>query len=168
MINCERMQERLIAYLDGNADSATRRQAEEHLSACAACRQRAEEFRTLWNVLDEVPGVAPSLSFDAAVRQHVAAEANRRGLWAWLVPSPRLAFGVTALLVLSIWLSSQRPAPPQAAAVPPNSEAEFGMIRDLPVLEDYEVLQDFDVLSELSAPQPAALGAPAQPVQRDE
>jgi len=37
-------------------------------------------------------------------------------------------------------------------------EADFGMIRDLPVLENYDVLSKFDALSELPAP-PNALAA---------
>jgi hypothetical protein len=36
-----------------------------------------------------------------------------------------------------------------------NTEAEFGMIKDLPVLEDYDVLTSFDALSELPAQQTA-------------
>jgi hypothetical protein len=35
------------------------------------------------------------------------------------------------------------------------AEADFGMIRDLPVLENYEVLSTFDALSELPAPPTA-------------
>jgi hypothetical protein len=31
-------------------------------------------------------------------------------------------------------------------------EADFSMIRDLPVLENYDVLSKFDALSELPAP----------------
>ena len=43
-----------------------------------------------------------------------------------------------------------------ATAVQQGSEAEFRMIKDLPVLEDYDVLADFDALSDLSVPSQAA------------
>lgn len=166
-MNCQAIEQDFVAYLDGNANPATRRQVEEHLHGCAACRERAEEFRALWSVLDEVPVISPSPAFDAAVRQRVAAEPRRAGWWAWLVPSPRLGFATAAVVALAMWLSfTHVPTQPAVAATPRNSETEFAMIRDLPVLEDYDVLQGFDALSELpveeSAPQ-AQDHAPKQP-----
>ncbi len=157
-MNCERMENRLIAYLDGKASAADRREVEAHLAACGACRTRAEEFRALWSVLDEAPPAQPSPAFDARLRARVAAEPARASVWAWLAPSPRLALAVTLLAVFSVWLSSlpptTTPVQTQQAAAP--AEAEFRMIRDLPVLEDYDVLANFEPLTELPA-KPAAL-----------
>ena len=59
-MNCGQMENRLIAYLDGKANRTERREVEAHLAACAACRTRAEEFRLLCGVLDEVPMKEPS------------------------------------------------------------------------------------------------------------
>jgi hypothetical protein len=88
----------------------------------------------------------------------VEQEPRRAGFWNWIVPSPRMAFAATALLIASIWLSSFQP--PRMPAVHPgaanqSAEAEFGMIKDLPVLEDYDVLTSFDALSELPVQQAA-------------
>ncbi|MGH9593568.1 MAG: hypothetical protein ACRD5L_10785, partial [Bryobacteraceae bacterium] len=42
------------------------------------------------------------------------------------------------------------PAPTEiATAAPAPADADFRMIRDLPVLENYDVLSKFDALSEL-------------------
>ena len=76
------------------------------------------------------------------------------------MPSPRMAFAATALLIASVWLSSFQPARMPAVHSPAglsnqNAEAEFGMIKDLPVLEDYDVLTSFDALSELPVQQSA-------------
>src|ERR1700689_4360226 len=101
-MNCERIENQLIAYLDAKAKPAERRQVESHLAECAACRQRVEEFRLVAGLLDELPVIAPSPSFDAALRARVAAEPQRSSVWGWVVPSPRLAFGVLALLICSI------------------------------------------------------------------
>jgi len=162
-MNCGQMEQDLIAYLDGKAAPAARRQVEQHLTACTACRERAMEFRALWSVLDEVPEISPSPSFDAAVRQRVAAESHRAALWGWLLPSPRLALAVTALLVVSVWLSSQRLTPqPVLVPAPQSIEAEFNMIQDLPVLEDYDVLASFDALAELPVQQTPAPQANSQ------
>ncbi len=150
-MSCERMETRLIAYLDGRASDAERRDVEAHLAACLACRTRAEEFRLLWGVLDEVPMQEPSPAFDACLRARIDAEPPRPSLWAWLTPSPRLAFAVSLLVLLSVYISSLPPAPVQDRPAPP-SDAEFRMIKDLPVLENYDVLANFEALSELPPP----------------
>jgi hypothetical protein len=105
--------------------------------------------------------LSPWPVYNSVLRIRVKEEARGAGFWSWLVPSPRLAFAATALLIASIWLSSfQPPRLPsthtQAGASIQNTEAEFGMIKDLPMLEDYDVLTSFDALSELPA-QPSAL-----------
>ncbi len=151
-MKCERMGTRLIAYLDGRAGETDRCEVEAHLAECSACRARAEEFRRLWGVLAEVPMIAPSLAFDAALRQRIAAEPSRSRLWAWLVPSPRLVFAVSLLVVLSVWLASRPTA--ITPAPPANSETEFKMIEDLPVLENYDVVANFEALSDLPVQQP--------------
>ena len=152
---CAGMENKLVEYLDGRAKPAERREVEQHLTACAQCRTRAEEFRLLWDVLDDLPVLSPSSAFDASLRARIAAEPVRRGFWAWL-PSPRLAFAVTALVAMSVWLSSM----PRVVTVPPaptqeTEAADFGMIRDLPVLENFDVVSKFDVLSELPNAQAA-------------
>ena len=155
---CAAMESKLVEYLDGRAKPADRHAVEEHLSGCASCRLRAEEFRMVWTALDELPEIMPSLAFDASLRARIAAEPARRSFWDWL-PSPRLAFAVTALLVMSVWLSSvprvtTHPSMEshsiesiQASKV--AAESDFGMIRDLPVLENFDVVSKFDALSEL-------------------
>jgi len=157
-MNCGHTEKNLVAYLDGKLHLAERRQFEAHLATCAACRERADGFRSVWNVLDELPAFTPSPAFDVRVRARVEQEPRRAGFWSWIVPSPRMAFAVTALLIASIWLSSFQPgriptAHPSAGAANQNAEAEFGMIKDLPVLEDYDVLTSFDALSELPVQQ---------------
>ncbi len=155
---CAAIEGQLVEYLDGRARPAERHAMEEHLAACAACRARAEEFRSLWGVMDDLPSISPSPAFDASLRARIAAEPPRRTFWDWL-PSPRLAFAVTALVALSVWMSSMPrvmpnlpPVAQTAQAAKVAAEQDFGMIRDLPVLENYDVVSKFDVLSELPGP----------------
>src|ERR1700680_565807 len=98
---CSALESKLVEYLDGHAEPAERHAVEEHLSGCASCRLRAEEFRTLWSALDELPAISPSPAFDASLRARIAADPARRSFWDWM-PSPRLAFAVTALVTLSV------------------------------------------------------------------
>ena len=163
-MNCKTVEEYSIAYLDGSIESLRRREVEAHLAECRACRQRAIEFRQIWGILEEAPAIQPSASFDAAVRVRIAQEGFRGGLWGWLIaPSPRLAVGVTALLVCSVFLSSLPPASHGPSPVASTSDAEFRMIADLPVLEDYDVLAEFDALSEV----PMLSVTPRQPVAQE-
>jgi len=156
------MESILVEYLDERARPAERRAVEQHLTACASCRSRAEEFRAVWAALDDLPEISPSHAFDGSLRARIAAEPARRGFWDWM-PAPRLVFAVTALVVLSVWLSSMpRPAATPSAAVQAShqsqvmGEADFGMIRDLPVLENFDVVTKFDALSELPVPPNAS------------
>lgn len=155
-MNCERISNALIPYMDGRADAAKRREVEAHLAGCDACRARVEEYRKLWNVLDEVSATEPSFGFDARLRARIAAE-PRRNWFAWLVPSPRLAFATAFLVALSVWMANL-PAERQETM---TSEKQFQMIRDLSVLENYEVLSNFEALSEL----PVTDQVPQQPDQ---
>jgi anti-sigma factor RsiW len=166
-MNCTHSEKKLVAYLDGKLDAAEHRQFETHLAACVACQERAAEFSALWEVLDELPMLPPSPAFDSIVRARVQAEPHPGGFWNWLVPSPRLAFAVTALLIASIWISSFEPARLPSTRLPAggavqSAEVEFGMIKDLPVLEDYDVLTSFDALSEL----PVQPSVPPQPLHQ--
>jgi anti-sigma factor RsiW len=153
------MEEKLVQYLDGRAKPVERRAVEDHLAVCSSCRNRAEDFRALFGALDDLPVTTPSPWFDASLRARIAAEAGHPGFWGW-IPSPRLAFAVTALVAMSVWLASMpRIATNDSAIARVPAEAEFSMIRDLPVLENYEVISKFDALSELPAsPDESAAG----------
>jgi len=158
-MKCEDVSNELIAYLDRRANSAERRDVEDHIAVCAGCRTRAEEFRKLWNVLDEVPAIEPSLAFDARFRQRVAAEPRRNWL-TWLVPQPRLAFSMAMLIALSVWTASLPvPAPVDTEA---STKQQFDMIKDLGVLENYDVLTKLDALSELTPGEPQNNAAPGE------
>jgi anti-sigma factor RsiW len=164
-MRCTGMEEKLIEYLDGWAKPAERHVVEQHLSTCAECRIRAEEFRMLWSALDDLPLFFPSAAFDASLRARLAAVPARRGFRNWL-PSPRLAFAAAALVAMSVWLSSLPQATTDRGKMdttvsqvsPLSGEADFRMIRDLPVLENYDVLSKFDALSELPVSQAAVAG----------
>jgi len=150
-MKCEEVSKGLIAYVDGRANPAERSLVDAHLAACAACRTRAEEFRNVWSVLDEVPAVDPSFAFDARVRQRIAAEPRRRW-FEWFVPQPRLALSVALLMALTVWVvkapMSHLGSANTAAA---RQQEDFNAIKDLGVLENYDVLTKFDALSELPA-----------------
>ena len=161
MKNCEKISKGLIAYLEQRANPAERRDVEEHLAGCAACQTRAEEFRALWRVMEEVPAIEPSFGFDARVRQRVAAEPHRNW-FGWFAPQARFVLSAAVLVALTVWVTklpqnNNHPVTPTSVAENPSSDQDFDAIKDLGVLENYDVLTKFDALSESSttpAPPP--------------
>jgi len=147
-MKCEEVSNELIAYLDRRMDSAERREMEEHLASCTACRARAEEFRSVSGLLDEMPGIEPPFGFDARVRQRVAAEPHRNWL-TWFVPQPRLALAAVLLIALTVWVAKLPPNNSNSAATTASSEQDFNAIKNLGVLENYDVVTKMDALSEL-------------------
>lgn len=160
-MKCEDVSRALIAYLDRRTNSAERRVVEDHLVACETCRGRAEEFRELSGILDEMPVIEPSFGFDARVRQRVAAEPRRQWL-GWLVPQPRLALSMALLVALCVWIVKlpRQGSGVATAPVTTSENEQFQVIKDLGVLENYDVLTKFDALSELVPP---SVQQPVQP-----
>jgi hypothetical protein len=149
-MKCEEVLKELIGYSNRGADSAHRRDIEEHLATCAGCQKRAEELRGIWNVMDELPAVEPSFDFDARVRQRVAAEP--RGKWFELfVLQPRLALALgvlIALWVLVVKLPLNNPG--TAVKTAATQQEDFNAIKNLGVLENYDVVTKMDALAELT------------------
>lgn len=140
-MSCGRMETRILAYVDGRLKESERVEMEKHLDSCAACRLRVNEFRAVGDLLDELPVIEPSGAFNARVHALVAAEPRKRSWFAWLTPSPRIAFVASMLLLATVWVGTRSgPEPPQIASP------------DLQVVEssDYDIISSFAPLSDLS------------------
>jgi anti-sigma factor RsiW len=146
------MESRILGYVDGRLKESERLEVEKHLSTCAPCRVRAEEFRAVSGLLDELPVIEPSPEFDTRVRALVAAEPVKQSWWAWLHVSPRVAFAASFLLLAAVWIGMYR-QPQQPLPWNGNPQvADEQMMEDLPVLEDHDVLSNFEPLKELPPP----------------
>ena len=161
-MSCERMESRILGYVDGRLKESERLEVEKHIANCAPCRLRAEEFSAVSGLLDELPLIEPSPEFDTRVHALVAAEPEpKASWWAWLHFSPRIALAASFLLVMALYLG-YRSNPVQPAIVEGGDQA---MLEDLPVLEDHDVLQNFEPLKDLP-PGPEDDAADAQQRQR--
>ena len=145
-MSCTKMEERILAYVDGRLKDRERSETEKHLASCAACRVRVNEFRSVGELLDELPLMEPSPAFDVRVRALVAAEPVKQSWWAWLRPSPRIAFAASALLVATLWIGYR--SRPIAPDISPD-EADAQMMQDISVMEDHDTLANFEPLKEL-------------------
>src|SRR6266446_4714078 len=73
-MSCSRMESKILGYVDGRLKESERLEMEKHVSTCAACRVRVNEFRTVNVLLDELPMIEPSAAFDIRLHARVAAE----------------------------------------------------------------------------------------------
>jgi anti-sigma factor RsiW len=152
-MSCTRMENKILAYVDGRLKESERLEMEKHLSACGACQLRVNEFRAVAGFLEELPQIEPSAAFDVRVRARVAAEPVKQGWWAWFTPSPRVAFAASLLLLATVWIGSR----PTDRTLTAADEAQIN--QDLPVLENFDVLSDFGALTDLPQPvQPEDTG----------
>jgi anti-sigma factor RsiW len=149
-MSCGRMEKKIMGYVDGRLKEGERLEMEKHLSTCAACRVRVNEFRAVNVLLDELPMIEPSAAFDVRMQARVAAEPAKQSWWAWFAPSPRVAFAASMLLA-TVWIGSRGPDSSLSAA-----DVEK-INQNMQVLENYDVISDFAPLSDLP-----------QPVQADE
>jgi anti-sigma factor RsiW len=149
-MSCDRMENRILPYVDGRLKASEMREVETHLKTCAACLLRVNEFRALSGLLDEMPQIEPSGAFDARVRARVAAEPVKQSWWAGFAPSLRVVFAAAMLLVATVWIGSRPSDSMVGLAGDPGPEA---VVSDLPVLENYDVLSNFDALSDLPLSQ---------------
>ena len=160
-MSCERMESRILAYVDGRLKESERAEVQKHLDGCPACRVQATEFSSVSNLLDELPMIEPSPAFDARVRARIAAEPVKQSWWAQLWtsirPAPRLAFATSVLLLATLYVS-YRGFAPDAPAIPPQI-ADTEMMQDLSVMEDHDTLSNFEPLKELPPPVDATAGA---------
>ena len=152
-MSCERMENRILGYVDGRLKASEAREVETHLEACAICRLRVNEFRAVSGLLDELPMIEPSPAFDARVRARVAAEPVKRNWWAWLAPSPRVAFAAALLVLAMVYVGTRPRQQPALDAVNNNAVvAPEAIANDMPVLENYDVLANFEALTDLPDP----------------
>jgi anti-sigma factor RsiW len=151
-MSCNRMENRILPYVDGRLKAGEVKEMEAHLKTCAACQMRVSEFRAVSGLLDELPQIEPSGAFDARVRARVAAEPVKQSWWSVIAPSPRVAFAASMLALAMVWLGFR----PNETLAPPNNgvEQDVQVMSDLPVLENFDVLSNFDALSDL--PQPVS------------
>ena len=156
-MSCERMETRILPYVDGRLKESERAEVEKHLAGCAACRLRVHEFRSVNELLGELPQIEPSTAFDIRVHARVAAEPAKRSWWRWFAPSPRVAFAASLLLLATVWIGMRQYRNGSAANTPDDST----LIQNQQVLDNMDVLSNFEPLTDLPEQPTQASPAPA-------
>jgi|GEM_PF-4870066 hypothetical protein len=107
---CERYQELLPAYLDGEVTAEQKAILEAHLQKCPECRVVANRLKALTNALRSLPRITTSSEFDVALRTRIRLEERHMSRPKVVLPSfARVpAWGVVAtaaaiLLFVFLW-----------------------------------------------------------------
>lgn len=59
-MKCNQIKKRFSDFLTGEIDKATRKEIEEHVTACSACRDELESLSAIWTKLGVLPEEQPS------------------------------------------------------------------------------------------------------------
>jgi hypothetical protein len=134
----ERLDEELVAYLDGELDGEATRRMEHRLASEEPVRRRLQQLAQSWDLLDQLPRTTVDENFTRSTVEIVALAAEKelghatatepRRRWLRWVLTPVAA--VAACWVGFIVVDQLRPDP--------NLE----LLRDLPVIENQDVLKE--------------------------
>lgn len=150
LTEADRIQEELVAYLDGELDAAESDRVERRLAEDPAYRQILKQLQRAWDLLDELPRAPVTESFTQTTVEMVAmtAEAETigaeqklgrgRAFWMAAIALSVLAAGLVGYTVM--WQRLDRP----------NRQ----LAEDLPIIENvelYRVADSIDFLRELDS-----------------
>jgi len=96
-INHDKVQRKLIFYLEGSLSDVERQQIAGHLEQCADCRNYYEELQSILCLLDENMQQEPGPYFYAGIRNRINARGNQRNV-AW----PRVLRPAMVVLLLAL------------------------------------------------------------------
>ena len=134
----ERLDEELVAYLDGELDGEAARRMEHRLASEETVRRRLQQLAQSWDLLDQLPRTTVDENFtrstveivalaaEEELGQQAGAEPRRRWL-RWLLTA---VGAVAACWIGFVVVTHLRPDPNER------------LLRDLPVIENQEVLKE--------------------------
>ncbi len=118
-MTCKTCRKWMSEFLDGSLDVWRKRDFDEHLKGCPACRNQLHTMQVLQKTLAHLPPIRPSSHFHFALRARLTEELGRgkrfrSGFRLWgLYRRPILVAASLALLIVSsIRLSRHEPTEP--------------------------------------------------------
>lgn len=155
-MNCEEVREMMPDLASGG--SATTAEISEHLTSCAGCADKLQEFRQTMALLDEWQAPEPSPYFDTRLQARLREEMTKPqpGWMAWF-RRPVLAAALTLLMAMGVGMFvhdggiNYRPGDSVVADMDPLSQAQPGTaVSDLSSLDkNHDLYSDFELLDDL-------------------
>jgi anti-sigma factor RsiW len=137
-IDPQALDERLVAYLDGELEPAEARQVEELLASDPRAREQLNQLERSWDMMDLLPPAEASETFTESTLEMVAvgaeAEVARHRAWSQMLPAPWRAWLLAAVGVLG------------AAAVGYGAVSWLAPDPNRELLDALGVVEDFDAL----------------------
>jgi anti-sigma factor RsiW len=143
----ERLDEELVAYLDGELDGEAARRMEHRLASEEAVRRRLQQLAQSWDLLDQLPRTTVDDAFTRSTVEIVALAAEEElGHKAGLEPRRRrVRWGWTAVATLAACLIGFF----VAAHLRPDPNER--LLRDLKVIQNQELYKETDNIEFLRA-----------------
>lgn len=129
--------EALVAYLDGELDAEQTQLIDQQIATHAELRERINQLRMTWDMLDELPVEPPSPRFAETTLEMAAlsSTAEPKTLASWILGNAnRIFLSAIAILFLSGFI----------AARINQSRSDRQLLHDLPILVDWRALSNID------------------------
>ena len=142
--------QQIVAYLDGELDSATNAEIEKRLADDAEFALRLQQLQRAWELLDELPRAKTNIDFTRSTVELIAVSAEddlqatknlvtQKKIQSWLIRS-----GLVGLAILLGWFIGDGYF----------GRAQRQLLRDLPVIhqfDEYRLTEDLEFLKQLQA-----------------
>lgn len=116
-MNCERIEQRLSAWIDGELPESERALLDEHLRGCERCRREADALAEVDRIYAGAGELTPGSGLRYSVQARIRSAGDDRwwNAWLpWLAPRPALAMAAAALVLASVtlWVGRSEAHPP--------------------------------------------------------
>lgn len=147
--------EDLASFAAGGAElpESRRRELEEHVASCAACRRAIAESKLIFSAL-ESPALEPSSNFNRALFARLDAIDAEAPWWsrltAWFTPQRASLAMAAAVVVLLVVIGAQPVVQPEDTSPELAFDPEsIELAENLELLQDFEVVDNLDVIDDL-------------------
>jgi anti-sigma factor RsiW len=122
-MGCRSIHKKLPQYVQGLLSAADARRIDDHLLACAACRDELASLRKIWNALDSLPApaAAPSMAPEVLLRIDDYERKRSGPFRSWLAALKPSFAGAAAAIMLAGFVSG---AFLSSAYYPENGQAQ--------------------------------------------
>ena len=141
-MNCQKYKNQFDDRLDGRLDAACAQAFDAHTVGCPACRSAWQQYRAVWDIVNQQRGVTPSFGFAQRTLRRLQAVPETVAVRFWQLPVFRWATAVSLLMVIGLSgvLIHQRVENRQRveayAAAHHDRLEDFDVIASLDVVED--------------------------------
>jgi hypothetical protein len=133
----------LVAYLDGELDAEQTQQIDQQIATQAELRDRINQLRMTWDMLDDLPVAPPSPRFAETTLEMAALASVEEPKSVLKVALHWMFNNASRIFVISLPLFLLSGF---AASSFVQSRAERQLLRDLPILVDWRALSNIDSL----------------------